>query len=574
MTNLDIAFINPSKSKNKHDHVVNMSLFWLVAALKDEGISSRIYTILGDNFEEEIHRIVSDSNPKWIGISCKWWNTLYSATQIAATIKKLYPNIKLFSGGHTATIFAEELIKRNFFDVVLLGDSEKTIVNLFKEKSKLRTASKDGIFSEEMCVKCKEYLSTYKLVGIDDYIDRPDLVMGYVWTGRGCCHDCFYCAENISTTKKIFKERIPFVRSVDSVVSDIMNFGNRTNIIFDYEYPSFDKTDDHIEELFKKLPKSIDYRCYFFSWGLPSKRLIDLFSDRFTYSSICIDIQSFSETLRKILSEKKLIKPFFSNNDFLEILDYANQKDNLIIDATGIVGYPFETESHRNEGYDFINSLHSKYKCVRDTRPSPLHVIPGTPMTESNKYYNLSVERRTFDDFYLFTKEAFENELTYYDTNRKFHPFGVYPENQPYIIVDYMNKVNNQQNSLKAQRIKIETNKLNDYTYSLFIEDIYFPLQSLLNALNSLSEIENHKELKLIISLGYCTWFQNSWIDYTSESGENCATLLGKNTRDASSLKSQVQNIMSQFKNIKLKNSKSSAWGVIKLLKEEIFEDD
>jgi radical SAM superfamily enzyme YgiQ (UPF0313 family) len=570
---MDIIFINPSKSKNKKDHIVNMSLFWLVSVLHDEGISSKIYTVLGDDFENEIVRIIDESNPKWVGISCKWWNTLYTSIEISRVLKMLYPQIKIFTGGHTASIFAKDLIEKNYFDFVLLGDTEKTIIDFYRQTSKLGTASKNGFFSNEISLRSGDYLKSYSLVGIDKFIDRPDLIMGYVWTGRGCFHDCFYCAENTSTTKKIFNKRIPFVRNVASVVSDILKFGERTYIIFDYEYPSFDETDSYIEELLLNLPDFVDYRCYFFSWGLPSKKLIDLFSTRFSYSSLCIDVQCYSESLRKLLSDKKLTKPFFSNNQLLNILNYVDTKDNVLIDASGIVGYPFETDDHREEGLEFINYIHSKYKCVRDVRPSPLHVIPGTPMTENDKYFNLTVVRKSFDDFLTFTKESFEESLSYYSVNRKSHPFGVYPDNKPLVIVEYMQRINSQLQKLREQKTSVIFECINHNTYKLFIEDLYSPLETLAKTLNNfvLNEGEN---MNLIISLGYCTFFHNSWIDYTSESGENCTSILEQNDRDSVLLKKRLLDTLNQFINIELENKNSSAWGVIgNLVKETYYEN-
>lgn len=560
---MKLIFINPSKTAEASDHVVNMALFWLVSVLEENGYKSKIYTVLGDNFEQEIDRIVEEAQPEWIGITCKWWNTLYSVTEISKVIRRKYPKIKLFSGGHTATVFAEEFLEKNIVDAVLMGDSEKTIIELVEGKTGPGIAARNTLDFSERDFQCECILkNNYELKGIDEYIDRPELVMAYVWTGRGCSHNCFYCAENISTAKKIFGKRIPFMRSPENVANDIMKFGERSHIIFDYEYPSFEGTEIYMKELFSRLPEETDYRCYFFSWGLPSKGLIDLFSERFSYSCICIDIQCFSEKLREKLSTENLIKPAFSNREFEEIIEYANGKENVIIDVTGIVGYPYETGTDRDETLNYILELHRRFRCVRDARPSPLHVIPGTDMTSSEEYYNLFVERRTFDDFYRFTKEAFEKKLKYYDKNRSEHPYGVYPKDNPRAVTEFMEEFDKVINEVRKNEVKITIDEKDD-AINVHIEDKYNPLKSILETMEKITRKYDVGSKKLRISLGYFTWIHNEWIDYTSESGENCATLLGIG-RSPEMLEQKCTEYFRKFKRVELADSSHSCWGVLR----------
>lgn len=558
---MKLIFINPPKNQTKDDHVVNMALFWLVSVLERHGIESKVYTVLGDRIYEDIDRIIKESRPEIIGITCKWWNTLYSATYIADYIKRNYPDIFLFTGGHTATIFAKELVSRSSFDAVLLGDSEKSIVEL------ARGNCQHGIVYRKDAFWDRNYETTYFLEdvyrlpkkNIDYYIDRPDLVMAYVWLGRGCYHNCFYCAENVDTAKKIFCQRTPFIRSVESVADDISRLGERSFIVFDYEYPSFDRSDRYIEQLSKLICAQKDYRLYFFAWGLPSKYLIDVISKYYSYACICIDVQCFSEQLRKKLSDIDIIKPFVSDADIIDTIEYIESKGNIILDATGIVGYPFETDEDRERTEQWILELHSNYSCVRDFRPSPLHTIPGTTMTDANTYFDLTIVRSSYDDFYQFTKESFYNNLPYYSTARKNHPYGNYPAGRQNVIPEFIHSFNQNISQVKCSEITVRCTCKDDIL-EVFIENKYSPLVSLMEVLR---RYQGQEVSSLHICLGKHTWFHNSYYDYTSESGENCAALFNGG-RDASELRRELVSLLEAYHIIVLEDPESSAWGIVK----------
>jgi radical SAM superfamily enzyme YgiQ (UPF0313 family) len=557
---MDIIFLNPPKSKNPTHHVLNMALLWLASILESHNIKTKVFTIMGDKIEEEVVKAIEITKPKYVAVSCKWWNTLYSALEIAKIIRNHNPDIKILTGGHTATVFSKEIIATGLVDIVMLGDSEESILEIVRDGNiPGGTSSIQGHFDKDRVFMDEEFLmNEYGLVAADNLVDRPELVPAYVWTGRGCSHQCFYCAENSETAKLIFGTRIPFVRSPKQVAKDIAILGERSHLIFDYEYPSFDGTDEYIRKMISYLPEK-DFRCYFFSWGLPSKRLIDIFSERFSYTSICIDIQVFSETLRKKLSEKKLIKPFYSDKELYDLIAYAESKGNIIIDGTGIAGYPFETDNDREIGIQFIRNLHENFHCVRDVRPSPLHVIPGTPMALTDDYYDLTVVRHNFDDFLSFTKESFENEVTYYSTERSFHPYGVYPKGQPMAIVKYMHRINGLLDELRNRKTKIEKT-ISESRVSIIMEDIYNPMKSLIDTLNAIPDDKSYRELN--ISLGYNTWFHHSWIDYTSESGENCASIMGTE-RNYIKLSQKLETKLKKFDKISLDNADDPSWGVI-----------
>lgn len=559
---MDIIFINPPKSQNPDDHVLNMAMLWLASLLRAKGIDTKVFTILGNRIEEDVEAAIKATHPTWVAISCKWWNTLYSALKIAKVIRRRFPYIKILMGGHTATVFSRELLGTKLVDVVLLGDVERSLVELVSNNRVVGGVSAIGLqFDTTRVFEDRDFLQKqFCLDPPDLLVDKPNLVPAYVWTGRGCTHRCFYCAENRQTAKEIFDQRVPFVREAEQVVHDILRFGNRSHLILDYEYPSFDSTDEYVASIVRKL-EGTAFRCYFFSWGLPSKRLIDIFSDTFDYSVFCIDVQVFSEPLRKKLSEMRLTKPFYTNHSLFEIVEHAESKGNIIIDGTGIAGLPLESDKDREEGLRFIDLLHSTYRCVRDVRPSPLHVIPGTLPTKSDTFYDLHVVRRTFDDFYAFTEETFHKSLTYYSQYREHHPYGIHRQDKPKEIIDYMKDVDRLTRAHRRRKTRV-TRKVNNGTLYIDIEDFYTPLTTLLDMLSADNGTQGCQRPKLHLSLGTYTYFHHSWFDYTSESGENCASVVYQE-RLQESPKTLVS-ALSKFEQVRLQNQKDSSWGFLK----------
>ena len=111
----------------------------------------------------------------------------------------------------------------------------------------------------------------------------------------------------------------PQLRSPDSVARDIAALSGRTELILDWEHPASRLTEPFMERIADACADRMS-SCYYFDWALPSARLIDILSSRFSHLSICLDIQAFHEPHRRELATRRMIKPFFSDHDVLEKL--------------------------------------------------------------------------------------------------------------------------------------------------------------------------------------------------------------------------------------------------------------
>ena len=554
-----VVFFNPPRSRRGVDHVLDTAMLWLASSLRQAGVDAVVRMPSGETLEDDIAAIIEAERPRWVAIACKWWNTLYGALQVAAAVRSVAPHLKIVFGGHTASVFPRELIVTGLVDIVLAGDVDFSLHELVRAGRISNGYSSLGHHPAlPVDPRLAPSLDDVTLEPIEALVDRPELVPGYVWIGRGCSFGCFYCLENRVLGRQYLGRAGPRLRRPELVAHDIAALAGRSELVLDWEHPVTRHTERFLETLVAASAGRMS-SCYYFDWGLPSRALLDTLSSRFAHVSICLDVQAFHEPHRHRLARSHMIKPFFSDLELLKLLDAVERKDNVDIDATGLVGMPFEDEQAREAALAFIERVSQGYRCVRDWRVSPLHVIPGTLLTHGARFHDLEVSRRTFADFLTFSEESFEQATPYYSNRRTLHPYGVHPAGRPFAIVDFMRKANERLDALRAARRRIDIRRRNDGVHVL-LDDPFAPLPALFDALAEVSVCDVGAPLQ--IRLGERTWFSGSWLDYTSESGENSATRSNLEA-DPAKLRARLHGIFDRFVDVHLVSAADKRWGVI-----------
>ena len=124
---VDMLFFNPPKSWRRSDHVLNTAMLWLASGLLLQGRAATIRMPSGLNVDGDMVEAIEAERPRHVAISCKWWNTLYGAMEVARAVRRWFPGLPILTGGHTASVFATELVATGLFDVVLLGDVDQSL---------------------------------------------------------------------------------------------------------------------------------------------------------------------------------------------------------------------------------------------------------------------------------------------------------------------------------------------------------------------------------------------------------------------------------------------------------------
>lgn len=440
---IDIIFFNPPRQKNGNKGLFNNAMLWLVSYLINKGFSAKIIHLTGEDYLEKVKYFLDFYKPKFCAISCKWWDTLYSSIHLAEFIKKYNPNIKLIAGGNTASSFAKEIINNSCFDYVIRGDAELPLEQILKnnipDNSFYKIDNKIYSTDQNFILDEKTVNETYLVENLEEIIEPKEIINKYIWTGKGCTSNCFFCAgANLGQTKLFYRKNYLY-RDVSKVINDCKIIAKYTdnNLMFDFDPLSVKKI-EYYQEILKSLPQKT-YKCnQFYFWYLPPQKLIKTISETFTSAIIGIDVQIFSESQREKLSKLNIIKPKFYSNDKLdEILRYCNKFSNLKITLSGFLGMPYETDVDISNAYKFFEYFIKKYPQIISTSINPVIVEPDSPLVLTPEKYNVLPLRKTFFDFYELTKYTYETlifERNFKDIEEHIKYFGMmrigYDENK------------------------------------------------------------------------------------------------------------------------------------------------
>ena len=412
---IDVLLVNPPRQQNGNFSLFNNSLLWIASFLEKNGISCQVI-FLKNNFEKQLLQSLLNYKPNFVGVSMKWWDTIYSAELIAKRVKAFNSNIFVFAGGQTATYYAQEVLENSVFDAVIEGDAEIPLLNLIKNQSLCNLKIKENneiITYPKSYIQDNEALKDLSLVeNIESIFEDLELVSNYIWTGKGCAMNCFFCGGGRDGQKDIFSRKGYLYRPIEQVIKDIEIIAKLKNNTFMLDFdPLAPNKENFYRELFLSLPKK-KYNCQFYFWTLPSDEFIDLMSETFNKLIFDFDLQIFSEPLRKKLAKVNFIKPIFFTNEYFEsIIAKCEKKGNILVNVSGLLGVPQETKQDILEIYNFANKLMNNFKNVIGFFFSPIILEPASPLLAYPEKYQVTCLRKDYFDFKKYTKKVFENNM-------------------------------------------------------------------------------------------------------------------------------------------------------------------
>jgi len=197
------------------------SLLSIASELEDDNFNVKIIDQrVNKRWDKDLKKSL-DKTPYCIGISSMIGKQVEFGIDIAKKVKEINCEVPLVWGGIHPTILPYQTLKNKYVDYVVIGEGEKTFLELAEHlrnvKSKLKSIkgvaykNKNKIIKNEPreLIDLNELKPTpWHLVDIDDYIHKNIIVKGSKReldigeTTRGCPHRCAYCYNTIVNKRK------------------------------------------------------------------------------------------------------------------------------------------------------------------------------------------------------------------------------------------------------------------------------------------------------------------------------------------------------------------------------------
>lgn len=228
-------------AKYIHSNLAAYSLRAYSAKYK-EAIEIQEYTI--NNYADEILKGIYEAQPTVVAFSCYIWN-ISMIRQVAANLRKILPDIKIWYGGPEVTYNPCEVLQSdNNVDGIVIGEGEQTFLELMEYYQDFKGVLED---IKGIAFKKSAGLGVYGN-NIDNIVKTPDRELMaldlipfpydnikafenkiiYYESSRGCPFSCSYCLSSIDKSirlrntdivkkeLKIFLENeVPQVKFVD-----------------------------------------------------------------------------------------------------------------------------------------------------------------------------------------------------------------------------------------------------------------------------------------------------------------------------------------------------------------------
>jgi anaerobic magnesium-protoporphyrin IX monomethyl ester cyclase len=250
----DIMFMNPPLSNEERYGVKFKAggqtpptgLCLLAGVCREKGYATGIIDCPALNLgPEEAARRILKINPKYLGLTAVTIS-IYNAADVAKIVKEKNPNIKIILGGPHITTVPQETVDKlgKFFDIAVLGEGERTIIELIEhlEKGKKLDNVKGIAYFKDnktklTITKPREFIENLDELPFPAWDMLPNLAKYYtppahtvkrfpaalIVSSRGCPGMCTFC------DNKVFGRRLR-AYSADYVIRMIKHLQKRYGI--------------------------------------------------------------------------------------------------------------------------------------------------------------------------------------------------------------------------------------------------------------------------------------------------------------------------------------------------------
>lgn len=355
-TKIILTTLSPNSHRTAEE---NLGISYLTSSLRKNGFLVEIIDgwLEGLSDEEVYKKINADTNVGIVGVSCYMSNN-DSSIELARKIKKVLPNVHLICGGFGPTFTPNKFLSKDTFEVAMIGEGEKTIIEVCSNLLYGKSLSK---------VKGIVYLENGKIIkneSNDQILDLDTLEVPArdtlnfaisrkstvnILTSRGCMGNCTFCSVNAFW--KLSKGKKWRGRSIKNIVDELevlYKMGVRNVKFVDDSFIDGDRDGKWAKAFYEEI-KSRNINMMF-----RGSIRADIVTDELIkylmlagFNSFACGIESGSTTALKRMNKSAQID---SNKNALDIF----KKYNILVQAGFILFDDKTTLDELKENYIFL----------------------------------------------------------------------------------------------------------------------------------------------------------------------------------------------------------------------------
>ena len=344
---MKILFIYPNIAESPKD--ISNGLAILAALCKKAGHETALIDSSFGISDKEIIEKTKLFSPDLIAITTAT-NDFDYTVHIASLLKKI-SKAPIVTGGFHPTIAPEEVIAKECFDIVCIGEGEEAfleLVNALEKRKKIDKIKNLWIKKNNKIIKNqvrsliqnldKLPFPDRELFSYEKYLEWNRGTATFLST-RGCPFQCSYCINHFLISMYRGKGKYVRFRSISNLFEEIKQVTSKYKVK-DIEFydDTFTLDEERIEEFCKKYPKEI---------GLPfninvrvnavNQKLFSLLK-KAGCVRVSIGIESGDEYIRN-----KILKRNMSDEQIINTFKEA-RKAGLQTYSFNMIGIPFETK--------------------------------------------------------------------------------------------------------------------------------------------------------------------------------------------------------------------------------------
>jgi B12-binding domain/radical SAM domain protein len=397
----------------------------------------------------DVEKAIAGMDPKIFGIDLHWMPHSHGAIEVARIIKRLHPDTPVVLGGHSSSIFHEELLEYDCIDFVIRGDSTEepfrqlmdavsstawiggkvadaaafaSIPNLTWRDASGAVVVNDLTYSPpdfnlpslDFSYNMKSVIRYRDLFGGLPFKQWLSVPMSASIICRGCTRNCVTCGGSATSYKKYFGRSKVAYRDPELIVREIAHASKfipgSVFLLNDF----LQAGDDYTRTLIKglgtlNLKQSLGFELF----SPPSEEMLDLMSEHLNDWSIEVSVESHDDEIRK-----RFGKGHYTTQDIEDNVAMALDKGVTRYDLFYLAGIPGQDAQSVLDTSHYIRGL---YERMNNDKRLLAFVAPMTPFLDVGSIaydhadeYGYKLKATTVEEHrQLLTKSSWKEIMNY-----------------------------------------------------------------------------------------------------------------------------------------------------------------